>query len=343
MKDLAVIQVDDDAPERTRAILAALPRVKVRLGKGQKLYIQGRTHQLVILPGIAPYAHVTAPLLAQITKPDRIPLVVAERLSASVREELESAGCSYADGTGAAHIEGPGFLLHFDSPKPRRDGVTSAPRGIGVVGVRTIQILLAEPEREWTITGLAHEADVSVGEAHNVLTRLEAHELIISAGAGSNRRRRVANNSDLLDWLATVPAARKIHARLGAFLYAGAPDELITRLAYNAHKSGMPWAITGSAAARVMGVQVVTALPVVTVRVPARPGLDEIASNLDLERVETGGNLMLLADVGRVGTYHAIHNGPVLVAPAVRIWLDMLSEPRGADTAALFREAVLGS
>ena len=94
--------------------------------------------------------------------------------------------------------------------------------------------------------------------------------------------------------------------------------------------------------ARVMGVSAVTALPVAMVRILPKPGLLEAAQTLGAEPAESGGNLLLVADVGEVGTRAALLNGPVAIAPEVRIWLDMLGEPRGEDAAALFREAVLG-
>ncbi|MHB1447005.1 MAG: hypothetical protein ACYCZV_15320 [Acidimicrobiales bacterium] len=125
-------------------------------------------------------------------------------------------------------------------------------------------------------------------------------------------------------------------------MYAPDPENLATRLSYNAAASGVTWALTGAAGARVMGVTAVTTLPVAMVRVPAKPGLLEAAQMLGAEPVDSGANLLLIADVGEVGTRGATRNGPVMVAPAVRVYLDMLGEPRGEDAAALFREAVIG-
>jgi hypothetical protein len=155
-------------------------------------------------------------------------------------------------------------------------------------------------------------------------------------------RRKVQNPTELLDWLARVPAARKIHERRAAYLYAPDPDALTTRLSFHGVQSGQRYALTGTAAARVMGVTVVTALPVAMVRVPRKPGLVEAAKLLGAEPVDTGPNLNLIADVGEVGTRKINFNGPVAMAPPVRIWLDMLGEQRGEDAAALFREAAIG-
>ena len=78
------------------------------------------------------------------------------------------------------------------------------------------------------------------------------------------------------------------------------------------------------------------------VRVPTGLVLLQLAGALGLQAVHVGANVQLIADVGEVGLHGSRRNGPVALAPAARIWLDMLSEPRGDDAAALFREAVLG-
>ena len=192
------------------------------------------------------------------------------------------------------------------------------------------------------VTELAKAAAVSAGQAHNVLSRLQREGLMGSIGMGQGVRRKVQNPTDLLDWLARVPAARKIHERRAAYLYAPDPDALTTRLSFHGVQSGQRYALTGTAAARVMGVTVVTALPVAMVRVPRKPGLVEVAKLLGTEPVDTGPNLNLIADVGEVGTRKINFNGPVAMAPPVRIWLDMLGEQRGEDAAALFREAAIG-
>jgi hypothetical protein len=342
VKSLATIELDSKTPERTRDILGAVPRLEVKRGRSRTITVKGVTYPLEVLQGIRPWAHVTAPLVAGLTEPEgRVPFVVAERLARNVRNALEDAGCSYADGTGAVHVELPDFLLHIEGPRTRTQGVVSPPRGIGAVGVRVIQTILADPARDWTVTDLAKISGASTGEAHKVLQRLETEALVESMGKGRERHRRVVQSADLLDWLARVPAARKTHAKLNTYLYASDPETLIARLAHNAMQPAAPWALTGTAAARVMGVSVVTAIPLVMVRVPAKPDLRDTAKALGLEPVDSGANILLVSDVGAVGTHTVLYNGPVAMAPAVRIWLDMLDEPRGEDAASLFREAVL--
>ena len=91
-----------------------------------------------------------------------------------------------------------------------------------------------------------------------------------------------------------------------------------------------------------MDVPAVTAVSIVSVRVPSDLQSEAVAASLGAEPVHGGANLTLIADYGRLGTHDRTWMRKVALATPVRIWLDMLSEPRGGDAAELFRGAVLG-
>jgi hypothetical protein len=212
-----------------------------------------------------------------------------------------------------------------------------------VVAVRLVQHLLEEPGKQWTVTDLAAARQASAGQGHSVLTRLDSEGFLEQRRPGRAVLRRSTDPTAVLDWLARVPAAGKLHERLKAYGYAPDPASLLTRLAYAAHTADLGWAVTGEAAASPWGVhQVVTALPVVMVRIDPDLHLPAAAARLDLKPVDSGHNVLLVRDVGRLATQPPIaRNGPVAMAPKVRVYLDMLTEPRGHDAADLFREAVL--
>lgn len=342
MKIMARVELDAAVPDRVLDIVAAIPGLTVRRSHASLLRVDDESYPLLVFLGVAPYAHAMALALVELAGPNRLAFVVAERLLPNVRGPLEQAGCLYADGAGSVHLQAPRFLLHREKESARISTTVPAPRGLGAIGVRVVQQLLEDPEREWAVVDLAHAAGASTGQSHNVLKRLEQEGFLQDRWSGQQRRRQVSNPTDLLDWLARVPAARRVHRQLKTYRYAADPTSLVTRLAHDSTKADVPWALTGAAAARVMGASVVTALPVIMVRVPADLDLLQLAGVLGLEAVDVGANVQLIADVGEVGLHGSRRNGPVSLAPAARIWLDMLSEPRGDDAAALFREAVLG-
>ena len=131
--------------------------------------------------------------------------------------------------------------------------------------------------------------------------------------------------------------------RLDVSLYARDPMALVTKLSARALEADVPYAVTGATGAAALGAPVSTAVPITLVRVaPDVPSLAEAAQLLGAEPVDAGANMALIRDVGELGLRGRVSSGSVCVAPPVRIWLDMLGEPRGDDAAALFREAVIG-
>src|SRR5579875_2281062 len=131
----ALVELSHGVPDQVRNILAVLPGVSVRVADGPN-------RLALISGGLRPFAATTAPMLAALAgRRAQLGLVVADRLRGHVRKELEDAGCAYADATGAAHIAVPGFYLHVQGDRARSRTLVPAPAGIGVTGVRVVQVL----------------------------------------------------------------------------------------------------------------------------------------------------------------------------------------------------------
>lgn len=343
MKAAPTLELDREVPDRTAAILAQLPNVVVKRNRpASRLVLDDSSWPIVVVAAGRRPDEATINLLAAMSGDERLGMVVADQISERVRRTLERTGHAYVDATGAVHIDRPGLLLHVEPRSTREPTHVSSPPGIGVVGVRVVQALLADPEREWPVATLAEAAASSLGEAHRVLTALESDGLVTVTGQGPARRRRIANPGALLDWLAVVPSARRIRERVPAFLYAPSLDALLTRLGKRTVDAGISYAVTGAAAAAQLGARVASTIPQAMIRVDPDMDLRVAAETLRAETVDNGANLLLVRDLGRLGLHGAIHKHDVSVASPVRVWLDMLSEPRGEDAAALFREAVLG-
>jgi hypothetical protein len=341
----AVVELDRKIPAQVGTILAALPGVSVTVVDGpSQLAAGGRTYPLALIAGgLRPFARTTAPMLAALAdRRAELGFVVADRLPEHVRRELEEAGCAYADATGAAHITVPGFFLHIQGERARSRTVVPAPPGIGVTGVRVVQVLLSDVLRQWSVVDLARQASCSAGEAHRVIGRLEREGYLVARGRARSLRRTVADPGGLLDWLAAVPSARRIRERLYAYLYAPGSADLITAIASRGAGADLAYALTGAAAAHVLGVTATTALSVAAVRVAPDVPLLQACAALDAEPADRGANIALISDLGRLGVHARQNCGPPVVAPPVRVWLDMLGEPRGEDAGAMFREAAIG-
>ena len=270
-----------------------------------------------------------------------VPLLVGAFLSQRVREALEARDASYLDAGGHLHLVAPGVFIHLGGGRSA-PGVKQQPgQGtLGVHGVRAIQALLGE-QAPASVSQLAERAALSVGQTHKVLTRLEELGLVRTRGRGPAKRRTVHERTGLLDWLQTQTSATRRERSLQVALYARRPEDLWLHSSAKLSKAGIPHALTGAAAASVFGIGP-TSVPLSRIRISPEVPLSQAAEALGAEVTERGANLTLLQDTGRVGCQSATHQGGILVAPPVRIYLDARSERRGEDIAQRFREEVLG-
>ncbi|MFN0062658.1 MAG: hypothetical protein ACKVPX_09085 [Myxococcaceae bacterium] len=266
-------------------------------------------------------------------------LVVDPYLSSSLRKELEKRGFSYADSHGRFHLQGDDLLIHIDGEG--RQHQAEGQRGIGIDGVRAVQVILGEQKRAWSVKDLAGMAEVSAGQAHKVLSLLENEGLMTAEGRGPKKRRRAGRPGELLDWLAKQPSSKRREKTLEVALYARTPGELWKNASALLGRARIPHAFTGFAAAGLYEVGPSTIQRSV-LRIGPAAALEEAAEVLGAEVTSRGTNLVLMKDTGRVGTLAAAAQGGVELAPAVRIFLDCFVEKRGEEVAQAFREGVLG-
>ena|SRR5579859_371912 len=267
-------------------------------------------------------------------KKGSLPIVLAPYLREDVRRALEAAGVSYFDYHGNVHLEAPGMLVHVQMPVIQERSST-----LGVVGVRGAQTVLGQPQRAWGVNELAAEARMSAGQAQNVMKTLEAETLVLTEGKGPSRKRRVNDPGRFLDWLNLQKAGREPRGKLSCSIYGRTPEAVWRSI--SDRLEGTEHAITGAAAASILGVGP-TSLPRTVVRVAGRGPLRAVAEQLQAEPTERGANVTLWSDTALLGVTGSITKERTVLAPNVRIYLDLQSELRGADLASEFRERVLG-
>lgn len=268
-----------------------------------------------------------------------IPVIASPLLSQTVRQSLAERNASYLDSRGHCHLVASGVLVHLDEP-PAAPVKKREKSGVGVHGVRALQVLL-EQQEPISVSQLAQLASVSLGQAHKLLEQLEQLGLVRAFGKGPAKRRVVRERTELLDWLEQQPSATRWEPSLDVALYARRPEELWSRMSAKLTQVGIPHALTGAAATSLYGVGP-TNVPISLVRISPEIRLERAAQELGAEITDRGANLALLHDTGKVGCWRAETKNGIQVAPAIRIYLDARSERRGDDIARQFREVVLG-
>jgi hypothetical protein len=275
--------------------------------------------------------------------PDANLLLVAGATTAEAREILERHGVALVDGLGNAHVELPGFLLHTEARRGRRNDDARPPgraRLAGKGGVAA-QALLLEPDRQWKVQDLAGQAGISIGLAHRVLARLEAEGLVTAEGAGPRRVRRVADPTALLDLWAEENTDRAVQ-RVRAYRLAREPRELTDAVSARLDTAGIEHAVTGAAAAARIA-PFVTAVPVTEVWLGSVGSPEAAAAATEAELVDTGHNLVFVqANGDEPLAFRLTVDGAWIVNP-FRLFFDLRGDPRrGREQAEILRREVIG-
>lgn len=340
-------------PERIRRVFDAIPEIEVTTARRDRIEIDGKKRDLVILPrpqhGLWPDLDTDAKELARDVPRGSTGLVVAAAIPTKEREAMERAGLSWCDGRGALHLTWPGGLVHID--RTARKGSTRATgepgaHGLGPASIRAIQVLLEHDRTEWTVGQLAQAAAISTGQAHNVLRVLDENRLVVRSGRGPQQRTIIDDRRAALDWLATIDRARRRPKAATTYLYARSDQELPCKFAAAANDAGLPYAITSAAATTLLGAPALSRVVVVKVRVGGLDAPDALArlglEHLDAEDAGRGANLELWTDTGELGIFNAQDVDGIKVAPNIRVWLDLAREGgRGQDAAQVFREQIV--
>lgn len=267
-------------------------------------------------------------------------VLVASRTTAKARDILGHHGISVVDGLGHAHLELPGLLIHIEGG--RRISVEAKPttptRLRGKAGV-VAQAMLQHPAREWQVTSLAAEAEVSTALAHRVLTRLEREGIVTHEGAGPNRVRRLMNPTALLDLWAEEHTDRP--ERTLAYLLAQSPRQMMEELSHRLEKNGVAHALTGAAAGSLVA-PFVTAVPIVEVWVQATASPEELYEATGATPVDRGHNVVFLQDKNDAPLAFREQEQGLRVVNRFRLYVDLLRDPRrGREQAQHLRKEVI--
>lgn len=273
--------------------------------------------------------------------PDIRFLLITEEATAEAREILAQHGVALIDGLGNVHLELPGLLFHLEAKRPRaRRTIEKLPARLsGKAGIAA-QALLLDEKRAWQVHGLAKEAEISVGLAHRVLTRLEAEGIMTSEGTGPSRVRRLTDPAALLDLWAEETIERP--TRMPCYALAQTPKQLIEKLGANLTRSGIAYALTGAAAASLVA-PFVTAMPIVEVWVNATADPTEMYTAAEVEPVEQGQNVVFLQSKDDAPLAFRRELNGLWLVNLFRLYADLRRDPRrGREQADNLRREAIG-
>lgn len=184
-----------------------------------------------------------------------------------------------------------------------------APR-VGRLGLRALQVALAEDRPDWTVARLATAADVPVGQARTVLRELETRGLARTVGTATNQRRLIDDRSKALDWALAIERSRPNPRVTTTRLPTRDQAAVLCRFAELADRVRVRYAVTSVAGAQLLAAGSIEPQSTLQIRVSGQAV--EISRHLRRERAdhtecERSAILELWTDVGDLGTCDARH------------------------------------
>lgn len=311
----SVLLVTPDVPPAARRRIAALKGVRVDEAAAGALVSEDGVQPLRII-------HLDTNLLADLARrPGEATLAIIRGvIDFEAAARLEDNGIAYVDASGQAWVPG--------APRSSAVRKSSSPRrGLGFAKTRAAQVLVDHPREGWSEALLGERAGVSPRTARSLLEQLERDGVLLRSGR-TRATVRTLDAGRMRQWLITHARPGRVSS-VGCFLPGDGPlpPEAI----------GVPLALTGAAAAALIGYPVLLGAPRRLVRAGIDPeGLEDLPAALGGFRTRRGANTTLIADPHLLAfTDDKVIQGNRL-APASRIALDLFLEPRGESAVGVF-------
>ncbi|MDE0039326.1 MAG: type IV toxin-antitoxin system AbiEi family antitoxin [Gammaproteobacteria bacterium] len=275
-------------------------------------------------------------------RPDAVPVLVADAISATAKEMLRDRRAAYFDAGGSLFLCSEPVYVHIDrpSPRPMASRVQSLFRGSRA---QVVHCLLLAPRTWFGATHLAEQAGVSPGTASVVLRHLEQHEWVHTRGRGPTKQRRVADAGCLLDaWTRSNEAVRPFSVR--DYYVPVVPEQALAlelQRAFTAH--GGDYALTGESAAQRYAPFLSTVSRIHCLVAPRDGRIDSVLRDLDARRVDQGANLSVTPAPfpGAFASREQV-DGVWLASPVI-VYLDLLRVGgRGREMARHLRRERIG-
>ena len=264
--------------------------------------------------------------------PKAYPIVVSSFLSPQTAEILRSRGIGYFDMAGNVLIDFGSLFINV-SGKPNRNPVQKKLKSLFAnKSSRILRVLLASPEKSWTVQDLSAEAGVSVGLISRVKQRLIDFELIPETKRGI----KLSKPGDLLDqWSKTYSYEKN---EIAKYYSSSQPAEIEKRVTSFAASTGTPYQLTMfSGAARVA--------PFVRYNFAAfyfSGSMRELERELAVSPTTSGANVWVFRPFDESVYYGMQTRDGVVIASNVQLYLDLINyKGRGEEQAKAIRERIL--
>jgi hypothetical protein len=265
---------------------------------------------------------------------------VANHFTAGAMNILRERGVNYLDDRQFVFRNQEPFVAIRQDRAAKDDTKRTTRVGLGGKAGTAVQELLLDDREWWKVTELAKAAGVAAGTAQIALNRLEQLEMIEVDGVGPKKRRRILDKRGILAlW---VEEARRERTNLAVtFINTQGPVDLARRITDRLTEAGIDHAVTGACAALLIAPHV-TDVRRCEVWVDPAASRAAVLAAMGAVPVDKGGNVTVLQAKNDAPLFARRKVEGVQVANALRMYADLLEDPRrGEEQAEFLRDTVL--
>lgn len=260
------------------------------------------------------------------------PIFMAPFVSEQSAVILRDNRIGFVDLAGNCNLDFAGIYVQVvgkPNPNTRKDQLKTV---FSTKASRVVRVLLHGPDKEWNLSDLAQEVDVSIGLVHNVKKLLLDYEWLRK----ESDLLSLSNPEALLKaWVDSYKAGKNTRHDYHSLQKI---PELEGRLADVCNRMGIKHALTSFSGAERLApyarYQRVTSF--------VEKDVSQVADALDLKSVKTGANVSLVLPYDEGVFYGSKEVRGASVASPVQVYLDLKAEKARGDEAAefLFKEVI---
>jgi DNA-binding MarR family transcriptional regulator len=256
----------------------------------------------------------------QVTKnKESVPVIISRSVSPGSRKLLQEQGVGYFDAGGSLYIPYSDGVFYIDRAAPQTE--RSLQNLYEGRSAQVLQVLLAEPEREWHVNELAELAEVSPYTVHQVFTRLEKENLIKRQGKGPDCIRILEKPGELLDSWAENYSLKNYEFR-NYYKWSPTMDKLRKEIINTLEENEIDYALTLSSGAEIVA-PFATGSERLYFIVQNSGKIDEIVEHAGLETVEDGATVTFLVTSVRTPFLNRRKIDDQWVADDIQLYLDL--------------------
>lgn len=271
-----------------------------------------------------------------------VPFIVSNAVSPGARDVLKAQGVGYADRGGSLYIPAHGAFVLIDRPPPQNarkifDSIFQGSRA------RVLEAVFAERDEWLSVGDVADKAEVSPATASATLSEMERREWVEVRGSGPAKVRRLSEPTQMIDSWSRYIENRK--APLAQRFYSPILDSkrLMESIDRACHEHGIPYAVTGEAAAQAY-TPFLTSISQVRCRMVSSAHQRAVLDELDARPVDEGWNLAIVPVRKEAEARAAVRIDGIGYASPLRVYLDLLQLPgRAKDLAGHLRSERLNA